>query len=211
MVETNSTPDHKIDLSRCSEGVWLNPPFISFDLEVARWEFASRAKNQGTTNRLAGAWANPVGLGSNTYVFHADGTVTSCIGQKARGPSHLDDPGDETLRVSDHARERGGMGRRRADGACRASGASICPVSFQHLKRARCCHVLRGRWADRVWDDRGPEKGSYGRNSSRQGHVAQYAHCGRRQFSPFPTRPPNPNAPAGRGFEPAHDRRNQFV
>jgi len=97
MVETNSTPDHKIDLPRYSEGVWLSPPFISFDLEVARREFASRAENQGTKNLWAGAWANPVGLGSNTYVFHADGTVTSCIGQKARESSHLDDPGDETL------------------------------------------------------------------------------------------------------------------
>jgi len=64
---------------------------------VARREFASRAENQGTTNLWAGAWTNPVGLGSNTYVFHADGTVMSCIGHKARELSHLDDPGDETL------------------------------------------------------------------------------------------------------------------
>lgn len=67
------------------------------DLDLARREFLSRAENQGTTKSWAGAWANPIGPGTATLVFHADGAVMSCGRNRTREVAHLDDPGDGTL------------------------------------------------------------------------------------------------------------------
>lgn len=69
----------------------------ALDLELARREFLSRAEDTGTAVIWAGAWADPVGPGSSTFVFHADGTVVSCNGNKTREVAHLDDPGDGTM------------------------------------------------------------------------------------------------------------------
>jgi len=67
------------------------------ELEAARREFSSRAQNLEATKPWVGAWASPVGPGSATCVFHADGTVMFCSGNKAREVAHLDDPSDGTL------------------------------------------------------------------------------------------------------------------
>ncbi len=67
------------------------------DLELARREFSSRARNHEAAKAWVGAWAHPLGPGTATLVFHADGTVISCGGNRTREVAHLDDPDDGTL------------------------------------------------------------------------------------------------------------------
>lgn len=67
------------------------------DLELARREFSSRAQNHEAAKAWVGAWAHPLGPGTATLVFHADGTVISCGGNRTREVAHLDDPDDGTL------------------------------------------------------------------------------------------------------------------